>query len=77
MLEGRKDKARFDYDSILGAYNRNAIQVRAKNTNGNETHELPFEGTLAFVQNREQFESKAAKKKPRSLEMPATSKAKN
>lgn len=67
MLEGRKDKTRFDYDSILGAYNRNAIQVRAKNTNGNETHELPFESTLVFVQNREQFESKAAKERVVSI----------
>lgn len=68
MLEGRKDKTRFDYDSILGAYNRNAIQVRAKNTNGNETHELPFEGALVFVQNKEQFESKPAKERVVSIQ---------
>jgi len=67
MIEGRKEKSRFDYDSILGAYNRNATQIRAKNTNDNETHELPFESTLAFVQNTEQFQSKAAKERVISI----------
>ena len=67
MLEGRKDKSRFDYDSILTAYNRNSTQIRAKNTNDNETHELPFESTLAFIQNQEQFTSKASKERVISI----------
>ncbi|MEK7486769.1 MAG: toprim domain-containing protein [Planctomycetota bacterium] len=68
MLEGRKDKTRFDYDSVLPAYNRNSTQIRAKTTNDNETYEIPFEGTLAFIQNQEQFTSKAAKERVISLQ---------
>jgi hypothetical protein len=67
MLEGRKDKARFDYDSILPAYNRNPTQIRALTTQGNETQELSFESTLVFVQNNEQFTSKPAKERVVSL----------
>lgn len=67
MLEGRKDKSRFDFDSILPFYNRNPLQLRALKTNENETQELAFDCTLAFVQNKEQFESKAAKERVVSI----------
>lgn len=67
MLEGRKDKTRFDYDSILPLYNRNSLQVRAQTTNDNQVHDLKFTGTLAFVQNIEQFISKPAKERVVSI----------
>ncbi len=67
MLEGRKDKTRFDYDSILPLYNRNSLQVRAQTTNDNQVFELKFSGALAFVQNVEQFISKPAKERVVSI----------
>lgn len=67
MLEGRKDKVRFDYDSILPLYNRNSLQVRAQTTNDNQVHDLKFSGSLAFVQNIEQFVSKPAKERVVSI----------
>ncbi len=67
MLEGRKDKDRFDYDSILPLYNRGSLQVRAQTTNDNQVHDLKFLGALAFVQNIEQFISKPAKERVVSI----------
>jgi len=67
MLEGRKGKTRFDYDSVLPLYNRNSLQVRAQTTNDNQVHDLKFTGTLAFVQNVEQFISKPAKERVVSI----------
>ena len=60
MLEARSESARFDFDSILPLYNRNPLQVRAATSNQNETIELPFRSCLAFVQNIEQFRTRAA-----------------
>ena len=58
-----------EIDSIvLPLYDRNSPQLRAKTTNDNQTHETPFEGTLAFVQNIEPFVMKAAKQRVVSLE---------
>ena len=67
MIEGRTDNSKFDYDAVLPLYNRNAMAGRAKTTQDNETHELPFNATLAFVQNREQFVSKPAKERVVSI----------
>ena len=67
MLEGRKDKVRFDYDSILPLYNRNSLQVRAQTTNDNQVYDMKFSGALAFVQNIEQFVSKPAKERVVSI----------
>jgi hypothetical protein len=63
LIEGRKDKSRFDYDGILPLYNRNPAQIRAKPTQDNAVHEIEFVGTLAFVGNKEQFTSKPAKER--------------
>jgi hypothetical protein len=67
MLEGRKDDSKFKYESILPYYNRNPLQIRAQTSQDNETHELAFEGVLAFVQNQEQFRSKPAKERVISI----------
>lgn len=67
MLEGRKGATRFDFEDVLPAYNRNPLYSRALTTQNNEVHETPFNGALAFVQNVEQFTSKAAKERVVSL----------
>lgn len=41
----------FDPSSVLNAFNRLPLEIRAKKTNGNETVEIPFNGALCFVQN--------------------------
>ncbi len=70
LIEGNnKDKAKFDFESILPLYNYgNALQTRAQTTNDNRINKLPFHATLAFVQNREPFTSRAAKERVISLE---------
>lgn len=69
LIEGNdRDKAKFDFESILPLYNYgNALQTRAQTTNDNRIHKLPFHATLAFVQNREPFTSRAAKERVISL----------
>jgi len=65
-----QDKSRFDFNTLLGAYNRNPLQVRAATTNGNETNDLPFAGCLSFVQNIEPFTDRAAKERIISVKFP-------
>jgi hypothetical protein len=69
MIEGNdKSKARFDFESILPLYNYgNPIQTRAAFSNDNQVIKMLFHGTLAFAQNREPFESRAAKERVISL----------
>lgn len=69
MVEGNSvDRSRFDFGSVLPLYNYgNALQVRALKTNDSRTHELPFYGTLAFVQNCEPFRQRAEKERVISL----------
>lgn len=67
LLEGRKDKTRFDFDSILPLYNRNALYSRATMSNDNRTHDLPLKAALSFVWNHELFATKAAKERVISL----------
>lgn len=69
MIEGNdKSKARFDFESILPLYNDgNPLQTRAAYSNDNQVIKMLFHGTLAFAQNREPFESRAAKERVISL----------
>lgn len=67
LLEGRKDAARFDYDSILPLYNRNALYSRATTSQDNRTHDLPLKATMSFVWNHECFTLKPAKERVISL----------
>jgi hypothetical protein len=67
MLEGRKDKSRFDYDSILPLYNRNALYSRATTSQDNRTHDLALKAAVSFVWNHELFASKPAKERVISL----------
>jgi len=60
MLEAQQGSTRFDFNDLLPMYNRNPAQTRAATTNNNETIEIPFHATLAFVQNHEQFKTRAA-----------------
>jgi hypothetical protein len=68
LLEGRKDAARFDYDSILPLYNRNALYSRATTSQDNRTHDLPLKAAMSFVWNHELFASKPAKERVISLQ---------
>lgn len=67
LLEGRKDKGRFDYDSILPLYNRNALYSRATTSQDNRTHDLPLKAAMSFVWNHECFTLKPAKERVISL----------
>jgi len=67
LLEGRKDKSRFDYDSILPLYNRNSLYSRATTSQDNRTHELPLKAAISFVWNHECFTLKPAKERVISL----------
>ncbi len=67
LLEGRKDKSRFDYDSILPLYNRNALYSRATTSQDNRTHDLPLKAAISFVWNHECFTLKPAKERVISL----------
>ncbi len=60
MLEAQEGSTRFDFNDLLPMYNRNPAQTRAATTNNNETIEIPFHATLSFVQNHEQFKTRAA-----------------
>ena len=60
MLEAQQGSTRFDFNDLLPMYNRNPAQTRAATSNNNETIEIPFHTTLAFVQNHEQFKTRAA-----------------
>ena len=60
MLEAQEGSTRFDFNDLLPMYNRNPAQTRAATTNNNETIEIPFHATLTFVQNHEQFNTRAA-----------------
>ena len=60
MLEAQLGSTRFDFNDLLPMYNRNPAQTRAATTNNNETIEIPFHATLSFVQNHEQFKTRAA-----------------
>jgi hypothetical protein len=68
LLEGRKDKSRFDYDSILPLYNRNPLYSRATTSQDNRTHDLPLKAAMSFVWNHELFASKPAKERVISLQ---------
>lgn len=63
LLEGRKDGARFDYDSILPLYNRNALYSRATTSQDNRTHDLPLKAAISFIWNYELFTLKAGKER--------------
>jgi hypothetical protein len=67
LLEGRKDKGRFDYDSILPLYNRNALYSRATTSQDNRTHDLALNAAMSFVWNHELFTLKPAKERVISL----------
>jgi hypothetical protein len=69
LLEGNdKTKTKFDYDSILTGYNYgNPLKTSAKFSNDNREETIPFNGTISFVQNIEQFESPAQKSRVISL----------
>jgi len=67
LLEGRKDKSRFDYDGILPLYNRNALYSRATTSQDNRTHDLPLKAAISFVWNHECFTLKPAKERVISL----------
>jgi hypothetical protein len=67
LLEGRKDKSRFDYDSILPLYNRNSLYSRATTSQDNRTHDLKLQTSLSFVWNHECFTAKPAKERVISI----------
>lgn len=69
MIEGNdKNKARFDFESILPLYNHgNPLQTRAAYSNDNRVINMMFHGSLAFSQNLEPFTSRAAKERVISL----------
>jgi hypothetical protein len=69
LLEGNdKSKAKFDYDCILTGYNYgNPLKTSAKFSNDNREETIPFNGTISFVQNIEQFDSPAQKSRVISL----------
>jgi hypothetical protein len=67
LLEGRKDRSRFDYDGILPLYNRNALYSRATTDQSNRTHDLRLQAPLSFVWNHECFTLKPAKERVISL----------
>ena len=67
MLEAKTEGYRFDFESILELYNRNSLQIRANTSQDNSTSELQMRCCLAFIQNTEQFASRAAKERVVSL----------
>lgn len=67
LLEGRKDKSTFDYDSILPLYNRNALYSRATTSQDNRTHDLRLQAAICFVWNHENFTLKPAKERVISI----------
>ena len=69
MMKGNdKNKARFDFESILPLYNHgNPLQTRAAYSNDNRVINMMFHGSLAFSQNLEPFTSRAAKERVISL----------
>jgi primase-polymerase (primpol)-like protein len=67
LLEGRKDKTRFDFDSVLALYNRNTLYSRAATSQDNRTHDLKLQTSLAFVWNAELFTMGPAKERVVSL----------
>ena len=69
LIEGNNPtRSRFDFESILPLYNHgNPLHTRALKTNDNQTQDLMFYGSLAFVQNMEPFQSRAAKERVVSL----------
>lgn len=73
MIEGNdKNKARFDFESILPLYNHgNPLQTRAAYSNDNRVINMMFHGSLAFSQNLEPFTSRAAKERVISLKFSA------
>jgi hypothetical protein len=56
-------QVRFDLDNILTLYNVNPLQVRARTSNDSQTVEMPFCGSLMFVQNVEPFKTKPQKER--------------
>ena len=69
MIEGNDHrKTQFDFESILPLYNiGNPLQMRAAFSNDNRVLRMEFHGSLAFVQNKEPFTSRAAKERVISL----------
>jgi len=67
LLEGRKDAARFDYDSILPLYNRHSLYDRATTSQDNRVHSLMLKAPISFVWNHECFTLKPAKERVISL----------
>ena len=72
MLEAQEGSTRFDFNDLLPMYNRNPAQTRAATTNNNETIEIPFHATLTFVQNHEQFKTRAAMERVVSIQFADT-----
>ena len=72
MLEAQLGSTRFDFNDLLPMYNRNPAQTRAATTNNNETIEIPFHATLTFVQNHEQFKTRAAMERVVSIQFADT-----
>ncbi len=72
MLEAQEGSTRFDFNDLLPMYNRNPAQTRAATTNNNETIEIPFHATLSFVQNHEQFKTRAAMERVVSIQFADT-----
>jgi hypothetical protein len=72
MLEAQLGSTRFDFNDLLPMYNRNPAQTRAATTNNNETIEIPFHATLSFVQNHEQFKTRAAMERVVSIQFADT-----
>ncbi|MFZ5447059.1 MAG: toprim domain-containing protein [Thermodesulfobacteriota bacterium] len=68
LLEGNNaEKMRFDMETILPLYNSNPLQITAKKTLDIQTRDVPFLSSLMFVQNVEQFRSRAQRERVISL----------
>jgi len=65
LIEGNsRDNRSFDYSSLLPLYNKgNSLQTTAVKSMDTRTREVPFMGTLMFVQNNEPFKTKAEKER--------------
>jgi hypothetical protein len=64
MLEGNEASKVQILDQLLPLFNEgNPLQIRAVKNHGNDTLEIPFNGAMMFVQNREPFQRKAEKER--------------
>lgn len=67
LEDNERNERAFDWSIILTAFNRGPLQVQAVFSNDLQTRESPFQGSLMFVQNLEQFGSKAERQRVISL----------